>query len=378
MASPLLQIAGLLLAGPSTHWVVEDPRYDDKGPGSYVYPTGQPYAPGSYDLRRFEVEAEGKFVIFRVTFGAPLKRPPEVRRSDAIRIELENEIYVQNVDIYVDQDPSPRSGVTEAVPGRNVVFAPEAAWEKVVILAPMPFAVRSALSGWAGEGRAIVPADLQGRGNTITARVPIDQLGGPPEPHWGYQVLIGGAVWDPSFDAVNRLFGQHRPNAFTMRVVTVPEPVAFGGSELGGYHPAVIDLLAPEGRSQTHLLKAFSNEDQVLAVLPMVYPNPIAFEAAQKAQVRPELPGLPKLSADARVSYIETRVKDVQGEIVVLERPEAEVTALSIGSVLTPEGEAVGQVVLTATYPDFLLATPVAGKERLKKGHLVRFQPPKE
>jgi hypothetical protein len=84
-----------------------------------------------------------------VTFGAPLKRPPEVRRSDAIRIELENEIYVQNVDIYVDQDPSPRNGVTEAVPGRNVVFAPEAAWEKVVILAPMPFAVRSALSGWA-------------------------------------------------------------------------------------------------------------------------------------------------------------------------------------------------------------------------------------
>lgn len=374
----LLQIAGLCLALPGYPLVLEDPRYDDKGPGTYVYPTGQPYTPGSFDLRRFEVEVDDRFVTFRVTLGAPLKKPSEVRRSDAVRIELENQLYVQNVDIYVDQDPTPGAGFTEVVPGRNVLFRRESAWERVVVLAPMPFAVRSSLSGWAGEKAAIVPSNLIGRGNTITARIPITELGGPPEPHWGYQVLISGAVWDPSFDAVNRLFGQHRPNAFTMRVVTVPEPVAFGGAELGGYHPAVIDLLTPEDRSQTSLLKAFSNEDQTLAVVPMVYPNPIAFEAAQKARAAEVVGPLPTLSAKTGLGYIETRVRDVQGEIVVLEKPEAEVAALSIGSVRTDEGEAVGQVVLTATYPDFLLATPVQGKERLKKGQIVQFQPPKE
>ena len=129
-------------ATPSFVWTQADARGDDRGPGTYQYPSGDVYRPGSFDLRRLVVKREGDFVVFEVSLEAPIVRPEEVRLSDATSISLDNRIYVQNVDVYIDRDPG--GGVTEAVPGRRVRFAAEHAWDVALVLTPQPIVVRSA------------------------------------------------------------------------------------------------------------------------------------------------------------------------------------------------------------------------------------------
>lgn len=420
----------LTLASAPFSWTYVDPRGDDKGPGSYQYPSGDVYTAGSFDLRRFSVRLVGDSVVFEVELGAQIKKPTEVRLSDATILQLDNRIYVQNVDIYIDRDPS--GGVVESVPGRRVRFYDDDAWDTVVVLTPQPYVVRSGLEDWApGRNRVHVPTDVRSENRTLRATMSVGDLGGVPDASWGFQVLVTGASWQPSFDAFQRVMGAHVPNALTMKVTTITEQTAFGGGELHDQHPYVIDLLAPRGREQGPILRSFDVDAERYAVVPLVYVDPAAHaRAVAKAGPRrvspegaitakPSLPGsvlsqglIPSGPAprdpDVTATYpsggagplartsttpvkpgprptpvpatgpIVLTIQSVDGNIVVLEKPTRRVKRFQFGTVFDPGGDAVGRVVLDQEYPAFLLATIVEGVGSIRAGATVRFDPPKE
>jgi hypothetical protein len=360
-------------AQPAYRVTLEDPHGDDDGPGSYVYPSDNDYPRGCFDLERLEVRREADAVVFEVTLATAVRRPPQVRRTNAQQIDLENGVYVQNVDIYIDTDGDPTTGITEAIPGRNVTLDGATPWDKAVVLTPLPFAVRSMLSDWRPAFRVLVPSNVTTRGATVVARVPVAELG-EPQRKWGYAVMITGALWEESFDAVGRLVGSYRKNAFTMPVFTVPEARIIGGADLSNYHPWVMDILTGEGQSQRRILSSYDEKRERLAAVPMVYPFPEAH--AEAAAAAPELPKLaPTPPPGVREGEVVLRVRDVQKDMVVLERGPDEVKAFTLGTVLDEEGQAVAQVVVTAVYPKFVLVTAVEGADAIKVGAAVRFIP---
>lgn len=389
MAALLLSVVGAPPASPSVVRL-EDPANDDKGPGTYTYPTNPSIRPGQFDLRRFELSIRGDVARFEIWLGAPLEPPGGHESNPALR-DYQNRIYLQNIDIYIDRDPG--AGSVESVPGRNVRFPDAEAWDLVIVLTPDPYRVRSLLSDWSEHERALVPSNVRSESRRVYVDVPLSDLGGLPSPTWGYQVLITGARSDESFDVVRRLTGDHLADALTLKVSTVAEPDTFGGGTFGLYQPRVIDALSPIGRDQRAFLSGWEEDGRRLAVVPMVVPDLAgrAKEQEARAKARAEarreadrLP-LPALSAveppkTATVSspWALSQIRSVEGELVVLELPSRAAKRLSIGAVLDPAGRVIARVVLTAEYPQFLLATVVEGASALVPGATVRFEPVKE
>ncbi len=372
----LLGVVGLPTAADAGKIRFVDASNDDRGSGNYDYPSSGDYRRGSFDLRGLDISVEGDFAVFEVTMGAPFRRPPGVRTSDVFQVRLENDIYLQHIDIYLDTEA--QKGMTESIPGRNIRFAPEEAWDVAVILTPRPFILKSILEEWKGAKRLIIPHQLQSRGSKIIARVPLAQLGGKPAQDWGYGVAVCGALWQNSFDALNRLRDDGIQSGLTMPVLTIPELRAFGGGEISNYHPQVLDILAPSAKAQYTALSKFDAKEKSFALTRLIYPG-------INQRPLPQLPKLPTLSKEAASSSIRpdiaggirVEVKELQGDLVVLAKPEKPLRTYQMGSVLQKD-RIIARVVITAVYPDFLLATAVEGKEAIKKGALVRFEAAKE
>ncbi len=98
---------------------VEDPEGDDHGPGGYVYPTDPVFAPHVFDLKRFQVGAEGEELVFRFEFHGPIPNP----------WGSPNGLALQTIDVYVDRDPRKGTGARLLLPGRNAALAPGFGWE---------------------------------------------------------------------------------------------------------------------------------------------------------------------------------------------------------------------------------------------------------
>ncbi|MEL7369277.1 MAG: glucodextranase DOMON-like domain-containing protein, partial [Myxococcota bacterium] len=220
-----------LAASPKVLVDLADDRNDDKGPGTYVYPSDQNYRPGQFDVRRFQVRQDGTDVIFAVELDSNFRRPDIARFSDAVEIRLENGVYVQNIDICIDNVKG--QGEVRSIPGRKVRFKRSEGWDVCVVLTPLPYRARSLMADWKANGRVLIPVGVRSHDSWVEARVPVVDLGAPYDSSWGFQVLVSGTQWQNSFDAVNRLLGNHVINVFTMPVTTVAEQLAFGGGELG-------------------------------------------------------------------------------------------------------------------------------------------------
>ncbi|MEO0461402.1 MAG: glucodextranase DOMON-like domain-containing protein [Myxococcota bacterium] len=248
-----------------------DPKGDDNGPGGYVYPTDQVYKDGSFDLVRLEVEPKGDRIEFRVELARRVEDPWDSKAWGG------NGFSTQMAFIHIDTDHVAGSGVTVGMPGTNVRFADEEAWDRVVIVSPQGRPrIASEVDAKAAEhaDRVVVPRVTRASGKTLIAIVDVADLGGVPAPGWGYQVLIQSnegfpAKTDLLTRKVNEYEGQHR----------------FGGGTDYDNDPHVIDMLvapaqggADEVAGQHTALDAFnksatepSAED--LAQVPMVYPG---------------------------------------------------------------------------------------------------------
>ncbi len=282
MVTPLRPLlAALALLGPAATLAVDpaatcdakggfkftDPAGDDKGPGTYVYPTDAVYKPGSFDLTELEVVPRGDQVEFRITVKSRIEDPWDSAAWGG------NGFSVQMAAIHIDTDHVKGSGVRDGLPGFNVRFAEEEAWDKVVIVSPQgPTRVNSEVDSkcpqW--KDRIVVPKITRAQGRTLVATVDAKQLGGTPQPGWGYQVLMQSnegfpAKTDLLTRKVNESEGQHR----------------FGGGTDYDNDPHVLDLIVPGGgdaaKKQYELLSKYNKtttepKPEDLAVVPMVYP----------------------------------------------------------------------------------------------------------
>src|SRR3990172_4494148 len=161
----------------------EDPTGDDNGPGGYSYPTDAVYKKGSFDLTGLDVKQKGDKVDFDVHLNSTLEDPWKMGTG----------FSVQMVFVFLDTDGKEGNGSTKGLPGLNVQFAPGDAWDKVVVLSPQgPSRVKAEVESKAAAmaSSIVIPTRVKGAGRTISATVPLSELGGGDLTKWGYQVVV--------------------------------------------------------------------------------------------------------------------------------------------------------------------------------------------
>ena len=273
---PLLTAAALLttaLALPAAAenekgFKLSDPSGDDKGPGTYTYPTDAVYKPGSFDITEFEVVPGANQTEFRITVRTRIEDPWDSPAWGG------NGFSVQMAFIHIDTDHKKGSGVQDGLPGTNVRFAEDEAWDRAIIVSPQGATrVNSEIGLKAAQwkDRIIVPKVTRAQGKTLIAVVDNAQLGGPPQTTWGYQVLMQSNEGFPDKKdlltrKVNEFEGQHR----------------FGGGTDYDNDPHVMDILVPPdgdpAKKQYEILSKYNKatkepKPEDLAVVPMVYPH---------------------------------------------------------------------------------------------------------
>ncbi len=199
-----------------------DPQGDDTGPGSYIYPSNPVFQPGAFDLRRFSVTPEGDRLRLDFVVAAPLQNAWDMAGG----------FDVQMFFVFIDTGPG---GHTAGLPGLNIAFADDHAWDKAIVVSPQPYDRVVAEIGKAGvlEPDVIAAQDVTGSGNTVTAYIPATAIAGSPG-DWAYQVIVQSNEGFP--EATDLL---------TRRVNAFEEEYRFGGGDDGNCDPHVIDILGP-------------------------------------------------------------------------------------------------------------------------------------
>jgi carbohydrate-binding DOMON domain-containing protein len=234
--------------------VLEDPKGDDNGPGTYTYPTDPVYKKGSFDLTKVEIKDKGDKLQIKVHVKAKVEDPWNSRDWPT----RGNGFSLQMAFLFIDKDHKKGSGHAEGLPGLNVGFKDDARWEKVVIISPQGNTrLKSEINTKAKDLKAdiVLPIKVKKSGKKIIATVSKKDLG-EPQAGWGYQLVMQSNEGYPKgrallTRAVNENRGEHR----------------FGGGRDDDCDPHVIDIL---GKDQHAVLKAYKCGQP--AELPMVYP----------------------------------------------------------------------------------------------------------
>ena len=72
----------------------------------------------------------------------------------------------QVIDIYIDQDGRPGSGLTRALPGRHIAIDSRTAWEKVLVVTSPAIAPLAAAADGQMARRVVLPRDVRVAGTT--------------------------------------------------------------------------------------------------------------------------------------------------------------------------------------------------------------------
>ncbi|MBL8113686.1 MAG: hypothetical protein JNK60_12430 [Acidobacteria bacterium] len=209
--------------------VFKDPTGDDKGPGTYTYPTDKVYKPGSFDLTELKVKASGDKLDISVGVNTNLEDPWNMGGG----------FSTQMIFVFIDTDGKEGSGNMKAPAGLNVAFAPGSGWEKCIILSPQQqnrVKTEAEQKSAAMKDSIVVPGRTRGQGRNITASVSLKDIGAGDVTKWGYQVVMQSNEGFPDkadllTRKVNEFEGQHR----------------FGGGNDGDCDPHAIDVLAGKG-----------------------------------------------------------------------------------------------------------------------------------
>jgi carbohydrate-binding DOMON domain-containing protein len=285
-AGVLLGLAAVVGAATAAAQEVsfKDPTGDDNGPGNYTYPTDEVYKPGSFDLTGFTLKARGDKVEVGVSVAARLEDRWKTGSGFSLQIVF---IFIQTEAksekpsaAKAEAKPAAKSAskpgggrFTQGLPGLGVQFAPEDAWDRCIILSPLPASrVREEVEAKAAamRGAIVIPSRVRGSGHTIAATLDRKALGAGDPTTWGYQVVMASldlfpAASDLLVRRVNERESQHR----------------FGGGTDGDCDPNVVDVLAGgakgepgEVEAQHRMLQYECNPDgtpKKLATLKMVH-----------------------------------------------------------------------------------------------------------
>lgn len=267
-------VAACLFAAPAMAFDTirfADPTGDDFGPGTYQYPSGTVYAPGSFDLTGVEIKDKGDSIQIEVTVKTRIEDPWD---SKAWTPPGQG-FSLQFVQIYVDTDHKSGSGHKASLPGINITFPDESLWDKVILISPQPVTrVKAEIAMKAKEFKSdvVVPSKVSVKGKTLSVTIPKKDLG-DPSADWGWQVVVQSNEGYPDPEDVltrdvNEIQGEHR----------------FGGGSDWDCDPHAIDLLAGEARGDSSEKEAQKKvlsytcagsdmSKAVQAVVPMIYPK---------------------------------------------------------------------------------------------------------
>jgi carbohydrate-binding DOMON domain-containing protein len=251
---------------------LEDPSGDDKGPGTYIYPTAPEYKPGSFDLKKVTIVEKGDKIEISVSMKTKITDPWNSKKSWT---PPGQGFSLQFIQIYIDMDHQAGSGHKKGLPGLNVNFKEDSRWEKVILVSPQAVSVlRSEVEAKAKGMKKdiIIPKRVKVRGKKLVISIPKADLG-VPSMSWGWQVVVQSNEGYPSGTdlltrKVNEIEGEHR----------------FGGGNDWDCDPHVLDIIvgpakggSDEAKGQTkalgHKCAGSDLSKAVFAELPMVYPG---------------------------------------------------------------------------------------------------------
>lgn len=269
-----MQLVEAAPRGNDTHgagkvWLdVIDPIGDDKGPGYYQYPLDRRLRRGTFDLRRFTVSEDGNAYIFKIQMREYIMTEwPDTRRSE------EQGFVALAFDIYIDLNGRPGSGYHESLPGRDVVFADDKGWDKVIMATPYSQTRVDEILQHKTDDLSfqdlvpdiILPDYVRIQRDTIIVSIGRDQIGQITE-QTGFQCFIMGFSHVVS---VNRLLNRD------VRAFATADD--FGGGWDTRGDPPIMDMIVPPGADQYALLRDYRSEpyrDRIeYAQIPFVYVN---------------------------------------------------------------------------------------------------------
>jgi len=249
-------------------FILNDSLYDDRGPGTYTYPVALQDRDGIFDLKTLVVRDVGSSLEFEVVFLRPIHR-------EGVQEERYQKGWVhQLIDIYLDLDRIPGSGYQFSLPGRDVEFKREEAWDRMILLTPGPSRdVEDYLTGlsenkalYEARTHIIVPDNVFVKTFSIIARVPKSRLG-PMVEQPGIQVCVMGFSPD-------NLSLEGMQNAEVLRF---PTQDSFGGGTEAHGESNLIDILSPDRDSQYQVLSAYRSSpykpENLHPILPLIYPK---------------------------------------------------------------------------------------------------------
>ncbi|MBI5717233.1 MAG: SHOCT domain-containing protein [Burkholderiales bacterium] len=277
---PTLLLLLALLAAPAVQAQVvgtpplldiTDPEGDDHGAGNLVYPRDGAFARGDLDLRRLRVFAEPGGLRFEATFANPVRLPSSVRGTglgaEDLSLFARRGFYAFNLDLYLDTDGVPGSGVLATLPGRGARLHAAHAWDKAIVLTPRPELMRRQLtealadasadaagrSAAAAEvGKAVYFAtDVRVRANTVTFTVPRSFI--EPSAFAGASVT---ALVTAAKLAIEAPFGTLTLGAQAPAAGRPEATMGYGGDKAPA--TAVVDLLASDPARQATQLASGS------------------------------------------------------------------------------------------------------------------------
>jgi glucoamylase len=216
------------VVGGTTTLDVTDPAGDDNGPGTYQYPTAADFAPGSFDLTRFQVIQVGGTVYLRTTL------------RDLVPT-FGNVMGAQLLDIYVHQPDATSTSTQAAYPARDYTVSP--GWNQRIEV--QGFAAPS----WVDtNGNAVGTASVVASttASTITIALPSASFGTPGS-GWSFAVVLAG---QDGFSADQARAFTPTPGADTFGVCAAGDnsPIcALDPSTV----PSALDVLTPTGVNQS-------------------------------------------------------------------------------------------------------------------------------
>jgi hypothetical protein len=299
---------GVVAAESPVLFTLLDPKGDDWGDGSLLYPLREDLVPGDLDILSVSARDEGNGTVFEVTFARQVRQPWR-QTVDGIGTSLDQiaklGFYTFNVDIYIDTDRLPGSGSTIMLPGRRATVDAKFAWEKAICLTPRPYEAKNALqsifereakgqvrkdrgrvdasdkktieSGAAQEIASSVffPTLVWVKGSRVSFFVPRSFLGAPASPKWAYVVAVSGADLNLKVD-LTRIAGSKEETVSSLMILPVKPGKAkevFGGApDDDDLMPPLVDILVPKGMSQEKILKDYDLRTGRGVALPGVVP----------------------------------------------------------------------------------------------------------
>jgi len=237
---------------------IDDPKGDDYGPSTYVYPKSKIYQKGQFDLLNFQVETKDKSIVFKVTFSKPFSSK-----------------LLKNIDIYIDKDHLMSSGISKALPGREANIAKRSFWDLAILISPFPDLAEKELNRIAPElsSRVIIPKSYKIFNDTIVFSLPVSDVGSP-ETTWGYLVLVTQADYESgdkiSKTKISYVFDQPE-SLLIKRVENKPSEKNFGGGNPQSGSSNIIDMIVPFSQSQEKILKGYNAITRSKVMLPFIY-----------------------------------------------------------------------------------------------------------